>query len=82
MKINDFVLEAAEALGAPGRVRLFLDYFGYDQDSGEWFFAAPGGDSPALQAEMRAMQAWALEICGWLQFKYSEGPINARERGA
>lgn len=81
MKINDCVLEAAEALGAPGGVHLFLDNFGYDPDSGEWFFEASGCANPTLLAEMRPMQAWALEICGWLQYKYSQGPILVQERG-
>lgn len=82
MKINDCVLEAAEAIGAPGRVSLFLDNFGYNTDSGEWFFEASGCDNPTFLAEMRAMKAWALEICDWLQYKYSEGPIRVQERNA
>ena len=83
MKLEDCVLEAAESIGAPCRVQIFLDNFGYNTDSQKWFFeVSPCCDNPALLAEMRVMDAWALEICDWLKYKYPEGPMLIQERDA
>jgi len=71
MKIVHYVVEAAEALEAPGELRQFLTNFAYDPEDKEWFFDTPHFAESNFLKEART---WGHKICGWLQFKYPGGP--------
>ncbi len=68
----DYVTEAAEALAAPGEIWLFRHKILFDPTSREWRLAGPGSPELRFVGETRH---WILRICGWLQFKYPEGPV-------
>ncbi len=72
MDPTDYVVEAAEALDAPGEIWLFRDKIFYNSASREWCFTGSPLKGLKFIGETRH---WILEICGWLQFKYPEGPI-------
>ncbi len=68
----DYVVEAAEALDAPGEIWLFRHKILFDTASREWRLSGPGSTGLKLAGETRH---WLLRICGWLQFKYPAGPV-------
>jgi hypothetical protein len=68
----DYVVEAAEALDAPGEIWLFRHKILFDSASREWRLTSPGSTELKIVGETRH---WILRICGWLQFKYPEGPV-------
>ncbi len=68
MVVTRHVAEAAEALRAPYGAREILTNLDYDPVIEEWHlnwqcFEGPGD-----------AKIWALKICGWLQYKYPDGP--------
>jgi hypothetical protein len=69
---SDYLVEAAEALEAPGEMWLFRDKISYDPASREWRLTGSGFTGLKFVGETRH---WILRICGWLQCKYPEGPI-------
>jgi hypothetical protein len=72
MKITDYVTEAALALNAPDRLMMLYNDFNYDPEGQAWSFA----DSCAEWTEsLTDMRVWGHKICGWLQFRYPDGPI-------
>ncbi len=72
MSNTDYVVEAAEALEAPGEIWLFRHDFLYDFASQEWRFS--GSDFRGLQF-VGDVRDWILRICDWLQGKYPQGPV-------
>ena len=68
----DYVIEAAEALDAPGEIWLFRHKICFDPASREWRFTGSGFTGLKFVGETRH---WILRICGWLQFKYPDGPV-------
>ncbi len=72
MSHQDYLVEAAEALEAPGEIWLYRQEIFYDPASQEWRFS--GADFPGLKfaGEVRN---WILRICDWLQGRYPEGPV-------
>ena len=68
----DYVIEAAEALDAPGEIWLFRHKILFDPASREWRFTGSGFTGLRFVGETRH---WILRICGWLQFKYPDGPV-------
>ncbi len=72
MNQTDYVVEAAEALDAPGEIWLFRHKIVFDRASREWRFTGSGFTPLRFVGETRQ---WLLSICDWLQFKYPEGPI-------
>ncbi len=72
MNHSDYVGEAAEALEAPGEIWLFRDKILFDPANREWRFINSQVKGLQFIGETRY---WVLRICGWLQFKYPEGPI-------
>jgi hypothetical protein len=71
MELENYVIEAASALAAPAEVWLCRQNFNYDWSGGEWRFEGSCGKGPKALADMRE---WMERICGWLQFKYPQGP--------
>jgi hypothetical protein len=69
---SEYVVEAAEALDAPGEIWLFRDKIFYDSTSRQWCFIGSYLKGLNFIGETRY---WVHSICGWLQFKYPEGPI-------
>lgn len=72
MNDKDYVVEAAEALDAPGEIWLFRHDFLYDHANQEWRFS--GSDFRGLKF-VGEVRDWILRICDWLQGKYPEGPV-------
>jgi hypothetical protein len=72
MSNSDYVGEAAEALDAPGEIWLFRNHIFYDPANQEWRFS--GSDLQGLKF-VGEVRDWVLKICGWLQWKYPEGPV-------
>ncbi len=72
MSNTDYVLEAAEALEAPGEIWLFRHDFFYDQALQEWSFSGSDFQGLIFVGEVRD---WILRICDWLQGKYPQGPL-------
>jgi len=72
MNHTDYMVEAAEALDAPGEIWLFRDKIFYDPASREWCFIGSHLKGWKFIGETRY---WILKICRWLQFNYPEGPI-------
>ena len=70
MKIADYVTEAALALGAPDGLMTLRHYFEYDPEGQTWSFV----ESYAAWSEAY-LRIWGHKICGWLQFRYPDGPI-------
>ena len=68
----DYVVEAAEALDAPGEIWLFRHKILFDPARREWRLTGSGFTGLKFVGETRH---WILRICGWLQFKYPEGPV-------
>jgi len=68
---RDYVAEAAETLDAPGEIWLFRDKIFYDPANREWRCIGSYLKELRFIGETRY---WVLRICGWLQFKYPEGP--------
>ncbi|MFI5330164.1 MAG: hypothetical protein ACHQ2F_03900 [Desulfobaccales bacterium] len=71
MGIPDYVIEAVSELRAPVGLWLFRNHFTYDWASQEWCFHGPYSKGPKTLAEVRE---WVERICGWLQYRYPEGP--------
>ncbi len=71
MEISNCVIEAANELRAPVGLWLFRNHFAYDPASQEWGFHGPYSKGRKTMAETRE---WVERICGWLQYKYPEGP--------
>ena len=69
---SDYVVEAAEALDAPGEIWLFRHKISYDPVSRRWHLTGSGSTGLKFIGETRN---WVLRICGWLQNKYPEGPV-------
>jgi hypothetical protein len=76
MGITDYVIEAAQELRAPVDLWSFRNHFAYDAASQEWCFRGACSKWPKTLAETRE---WVERICGWLQYKYPEGPPGDRE---
>lgn len=72
MENTGYVVEAAEALGAPGEIWLFQHDFLYDHARHEWRFSPTDLKGLKFVGEVRD---WILRICDWLQYKYPEGPL-------
>ncbi len=72
MSNTDYVVEAAEALEAPGEIWLFRHDFSYDHASREWRFIGSDFQGMKFVGEVRDS---ILRICDWLQGKYPEGPL-------
>jgi hypothetical protein len=72
MNRRDYLVEAAEALEAPGEIWLFRDKILYDPASREWCFSGAQVKGLKFIGETRY---WVFRICGWLQGKYPEGPV-------
>jgi hypothetical protein len=68
MVVTRHVAEAAEALRAPYGEREILTNLDYDPVIEEWNFNWQCFKGPA------DAKIWALKICGWLQYKYPDGP--------
>jgi len=71
MEIADYVVEAADELEAPVELWLLRNRFNFDPASQEWCFHGPCAKGPKNLSEARE---WVARICGWLQYKYPEGP--------
>ena len=72
MNQTEYVVEAAEALEAPGEIWLFRNKIFYDPARREWCFTVSRFMGLSIVGETRY---WLLRICDWLQFKYPEGPV-------
>ena len=72
MNNKDYVVEAAEALDAPGEIWLFRNKIWYDSASRKWLFN--GSCLPGLKF-IGETRDWVLRICAWLQYRYPEGPV-------
>jgi hypothetical protein len=68
MVITGYVAEAAEALLAPYESVEILTNLNYDSMIGEWHWDWQYVKGPA------DARIWGLKICGWLQYKYPDGP--------
>ncbi len=77
MKISECVIEAASELNAPGDLWFIRHNFDYDLANQEWLFQGACGKRPKSLAEARE---WVEKICGWLQYKYPEGPPDDMEQ--
>jgi hypothetical protein len=68
MLIAGYVAEASEALRAPYETEEIMTNLTYDPVIGEWHcnWQYYKGPSDA--------RTWGLKICGWLQYKYPDGP--------
>ena len=72
MTIADYVTEAALALGAPDRLMMLRNHFNYDPEGQAWSFVDSGSE---WTESLMNMRVWGHKICGWLQFRYPDGPI-------
>lgn len=72
MSNKDYMVEAAEALEAPGEIWLFRHEIIYDSALQEWRFI--GSDFPGLKF-VGEVRDCILRICDWLQGKYPQGPV-------
>ena len=68
MVVARYVAEAAEALRAPYEAEEILTNLNYDPVIREWHWDLPYFKGPA------DARIWGLKICGWLQYKYPDGP--------
>ena len=73
MELENYVIEAAAALAAPAEIWLCRHNFDYDWNGQEWRFEGSCGKGPNALTELRE---WVERICGWLQYKYPQGPTN------
>ncbi len=69
--VTDCVIEAANELKAPVEMGFFRSNFAFDHANQEWCFQGPCSKGPKTLAEAGE---WVEKICGWLQYKYPEGP--------
>jgi len=71
MVVTRHVAEAVEALRAPTPygVREIRNNIDYDPMIEEWRLNRQCFEGPA------DVKIWALKICGWLQYKYPDGPV-------
>jgi len=63
-----YCAEAAEALGVPYEAGEILTNLNYDPVIREWYWNWQNFEGPA------DARIWAHKICGWLQYKYPDGP--------
>jgi hypothetical protein len=68
MVVMGYVAEATEALHAPYEAGEILTNLNYDPVIGEWHWDWRYFKGPA------DARIWGLKICGWLQYKYPNGP--------
>ncbi len=68
MIVKRYGAEAAEALGVPYEAGEILTNLNYDPLIGEWHWHCQNFEGPA------DARIWVLKICGWLQYKYPDGP--------
>lgn len=76
MEIADYVVEAANELEAPVELWLLRNRFNFDPASQEWGLRGSCAKGPKNLSEARE---WVESICGWLQYKYPEGPADDLE---
>jgi len=69
--ISDYVIEATSKLSAPVERWLMRQNFYYDLAYQVWRFQGVCPKGPKILAEARE---WVEKICGWLQYKYPDGP--------
>ena len=72
MDIQDCVVEAVQALGAPEELRRLQDNFNFDPVYREWGFDGYFFRGPKALVEP---QVWVQKICDWLQINYPRGPL-------
>jgi hypothetical protein len=68
MVVTRHVSEAAAALSVPCEARGILTDLDYDPVIVEWHL------NWQCFEETAEAKIWALKICGWLQYKYPDGP--------
>ncbi len=73
MEIPEYIIEATNELKAPVELWIFRDHIAYDPASQEWCCHGPFAKGPKTLADARE---WVERICGWLQCKYPEGPLD------
>lgn len=71
MEIPECVIEAASGLNTPVDLWLIRHHFDYDPANQEWRFQGACCKGPKSLADARE---WVEKICGWLQYRYPEGP--------
>lgn len=65
-----YIAEAAEAWRAPYETEEILTNLNYDPVFREWHWDWPYFKGPA------DARIWGLKICGWLRYKYPNGPAG------
>ena len=71
MVISRYIIEAAMALNAPVELWPYGENFDYDPAVQEWCFREDCLDQPASWTNLKE---WMERMCGWLQYKYPDGP--------
>jgi hypothetical protein len=71
MGIFPGIMEAALALRASVELWPYGRNVAYDPALQEWSFRADYADPPESQANLTE---WMERMCGWLQYKYPDGP--------
>jgi hypothetical protein len=68
MSVKRYGVEAIEALSAPYEAGEILTNLNYDPAIREWHWSWQNFEAPA------ETRIWVFKICGWLQYKYPDGP--------
>jgi hypothetical protein len=76
MAMADYILEAAQELQAPAELGFWRNFFVFETASQEWCFRGLGSQGFETLPDARQ---WVERICGWLQYKYPEGPRGELE---
>jgi hypothetical protein len=77
MGIFPCIIEAALALNAPVELWPYRQNFAYDPAVQEWSFTADYLDQPETSTNLKE---WTERMCGWLQYKYPDGPTAMSSR--
>jgi hypothetical protein len=71
MGISPCFIEAARALNAPLELWPYRKNFDYDPAAQEWSFTE---DYLDREESLTNLKEWMERMCGWLQYKYPDGP--------